>query len=394
MNVPKLRFKEFNDEWCLRTLNELYTFKNGINGDKTQFGKGIKYISVGDILNNNYITYDKIKGLIDIDDKTLHENSVEFGDILFQRSSETKKEIGMSNVYLDNKLSTFGGFVIRGKKNKDNNNNPCFINYLLRSQTVRKDIVFRGAGAQHYNIGQEDLKKVSINIPSLAEQNKISSILQLLDKKIELQTKKINDLKLFKKGLIKDIFSSELLKEINIRDIGKIVTGTTPSKENKKYWENGNVTWITPTDINYERDIFSSISTLTREGVEKGRFIPKNSILVTCIASIGKNAVIKVNGSCNQQINAIIPNENYNSNYIYYLMEYISPYLQAIAGTSATAIVNKETFERVKVKVHPLEEQKKIDCLLSHIETKIMLEDKLLHKLKQLKKGLMQNMFI
>ena len=94
-------------------------------------------------------------------------------------------------------------------KNKDNNNNPCFINYLLRSQTVRKDIVFRGAGAQHYNIGQEDLKKVSINIPSLAEQNKISSILQLLDKKIELQTKKINDLKLFKKGLLYSIFNKK-----------------------------------------------------------------------------------------------------------------------------------------------------------------------------------------
>ena len=116
--------------------------------------------------------------------------------------------------------------------------------------------------------------------------------------------------------------------------------------------------------------------------------------MVTCIASIGKNAVIKVNGSCNQQINAIIPNENYNSNYIYYLMEYISPYLQTIAGTSATAIVNKETFERVKVKVHILEEQKKIDSLLSYIETKIILEDKLLNNLKQLKKGLMQNMFV
>ena len=116
--------------------------------------------------------------------------------------------------------------------------------------------------------------------------------------------------------------------------------------------------------------------------------------MVTCIASIGKNAVIKVNGSCNQQINAIIPNNNYNSNYIYYLMEYISPYLQSIAGTSATAIVNKETFERVKVKVHTFEEQISIDKYLSLIESKILLEDKMLNKLSELKKGLMQNMFV
>ena len=116
--------------------------------------------------------------------------------------------------------------------------------------------------------------------------------------------------------------------------------------------------------------------------------------MVTCIASIGKNAVIKTDGSCNQQINAIIPNNDYNSNYIYYLMEYISPFLQSIAGTSATAIVNKETFERIKVKVHGIEEQTNIDKILSSIESKILLEDSLLNKLQQLKKGLMQNMFV
>jgi len=190
------------------------------------------------------------------------------------------------------------------------------------------------------------------------------------------------------------VFSLDSLKEIYIRDMGKIVTGTTPSKENKNYWENGEFTWVTPTDIGYERDIFKSTTLLTKNGLEKGRFVPKDSVLVTCIASIGKNAVIKVDGSCNQQINAIIPNNNYNANYIYYLMEYISPYLQSIAGTSATAIVNKETFESVKVKVHELHEQNKIDSLLSAIETKILLEDKFLNNLFQIKKGLMQNMFV
>ena len=75
-------------------------------------------------------------------------------------------------------------------------------------------------------------------------------------------------------------------------------------------------------------------------------------------------------------------------------MEYISPYLQSIAGTSATAIVNKETFERVKVKVHNIDEQMNIDKILSSIESKILLEDNLLNKLFELKKGLMQNMFV
>ena len=75
-------------------------------------------------------------------------------------------------------------------------------------------------------------------------------------------------------------------------------------------------------------------------------------------------------------------------------MEYISPYLQSIAGTSAKAIVNKETFENVKVNVHSFSEQLKIDKYLSSIESKILLEYKLLNKLFELKKGLMQNMFV
>ena len=75
-------------------------------------------------------------------------------------------------------------------------------------------------------------------------------------------------------------------------------------------------------------------------------------------------------------------------------MEYISPYLQSIAGTSATAIINKETFERVKVKVHKIEEQINIDKIISSIESKILLENNRLTLIIKLKKGLMQNMFV
>ena len=115
--VPKLRFKEFKNEWNEINFKKLLSFKNGINSDKDSYGHGIKYISVVDILNNIYITYDKIKGFVDINDKTLKENSVEYGDIVFQRSSETFNDIGQANVYLDKeKIATFGGFVIRGKK--------------------------------------------------------------------------------------------------------------------------------------------------------------------------------------------------------------------------------------------------------------------------------------
>ena len=176
--------------------------------------------------------------------------------------------------------------------------------------------------------------------------------------------------------------------------MGRIITGTTPSKDNNIYWENGNIAWITPTDITYYKDINSSSTLLTSEGLKKGRFIPKNSILITCIASIGKNAKLLVDGSCNQQINAIIPDKQYNSDYIYYLMEYMEPYFKSIAGTTATSIINKETFENIKVKIHSSEKREFIGNFLNYFENKILLEDLKLENLRKLKKGLMQNMLV
>ena len=115
-DVPNLRFKEFEGEWKELGLSELLDFKNGLNPKPNKFGKGIKFISVMDILNNAVITYDCIKASVDVTEKELSDFSVEKGDILFQRSSETLEDVGRANVYMDDKTAVFGGFVIRGKK--------------------------------------------------------------------------------------------------------------------------------------------------------------------------------------------------------------------------------------------------------------------------------------
>ena len=190
------------------------------------------------------------------------------------------------------------------------------------------------------------------------------------------------------------MFSQNITMKIMVKDLGTIITGTTPSKENNFFWDNGNIPWITPSDITYERDISNSMVRLTEDGLLNGRYLPKDSILVTCIASIGKNAVLKVGGSCNQQINAIIPNEKFNYNYIYYLMEYMSNYMKSIAGTSATSIINKNDFEKLNVNVHSITEQMKIDKILSSIETKEKLEAQYLRNIIKLKTYLLQNMFV
>ena len=200
LNVPHLRFPEFHGEWEEHGLSEYLDFKNGLNPDSKRFGKGIKFISVMDILNNPVITYDCIRASVQATDAEMSSFSVENGDILFQRSSETLEDVGRANVYIDDKVAVFGGFVIRGKKKA--NYNPLFFRYLLSSPYARKRIIPMGAGAQHFNIGQEGLSKVLLNFPSIEEQTKIASLLHLLDERISTQSKLIEKLESLIKGIV------------------------------------------------------------------------------------------------------------------------------------------------------------------------------------------------
>ena len=144
--VPKLRFPHFTTPWETTPLSRLLRFQNGVNAPAEKYGRGVKFVSVSDIIQNDYVTYDNIVGSVDIDDATLERYSVENGDMVFQRSSETVEDIGRANVYLDNRTATFGGFVIRGKKIGEYN--PYFFKCLLYSNEARRKVIRVGAGAQ------------------------------------------------------------------------------------------------------------------------------------------------------------------------------------------------------------------------------------------------------
>ena len=203
LNVPNLRFPEFQGEWEELELSELLDFKNGLNPKPDKFGKGVKFISVMDILNNAVITYDCIKASVDVMEKELSDFSVEKGDMLFQRSSETLEDVGRANVYMDDKTAVFGGFVIRGKKKGEYD--PQYFNYLLRSPFARKRIIPMGAGAQHFNIGQEGLSKVKLHFANIEEQKKIGKMLSLLDERIATQNKIIDKLQSLIKGIMAEL---------------------------------------------------------------------------------------------------------------------------------------------------------------------------------------------
>ena len=225
LNVPNLRFSEFEGEWEEHYLSDYLDFKNGLNPKPERFGKGIKFISVMDILNNAVITNDCIRASVDVSEEELLSFCVENGDILFQRSSETLEDVGRANVYMDNKPAVFGGFVIRGKKKAEYD--PLCFRYLLASPFARKKIIPMGAGAQHFNIGQEGLNKVKLHFALLDEQKKIARLLSLLDERIATQNKIIEDLQSLIKGIaqhwIKNITSRSIY--VKLGDICQITTG-------------------------------------------------------------------------------------------------------------------------------------------------------------------------
>jgi type I restriction enzyme S subunit len=147
-----------------------------------------------------------------------------------------------------------------------------------------------------------------------------------------------------------------------LNEVGEIVTGGTPPKEHKEYY-GGNMPFFKPTDLEQGINTYSSIDTLTKEGFAVARKIPANSILVTCIgATIGKTGLIRTEGACNQQINAVITYTSIISEFIYYIC--VSNYMQTciIEKASATTlpILNKNHFSEILIPLSPKEEQKRI----------------------------------
>ena len=174
-------------------------------------------------------------------------------------------------------------------------------------------------------------------------------------------------------------------------DVGEIITGKTPSTKNEKNW-NGEIQFVTPTDINDNKYQKSAQRNVTEEINIK--ILPIGTIMFTCIASIGKMAISTKRCITNQQINSIIVNKNIYNEYIYYTLLNLVPKIQASQSTTTLPIINKTEFSKFIIKLPCLEEQKKIADFLSSIDNKIEKIFDELENLKEFKKGLLQQMFV
>ena len=376
LNVPHLRFPEFHGEWEKHGLSEYLDFKNGLNPDSKRFGKGIKFISVMDILNNPVITYDCIRASVQATDAEISSFSVENGDILFQRSSETLEDVGRANVYIDDKVAVFGGFVIRGKKKA--NYNPLFFRYLLSSPYARKRIIPMGAGAQHFNIGQEGLSKVLLNFPSIEEQTKIASLLHLLDERIATQSKLIEKFESLIKGLRVSLLQIENGNIVHLGEIAQIYQPQT----------------ISSTELTEDGFLVYGANGII--GKYKQYNHKTEQICITCRGNTcGMVNYTKPMSWITGNAMVINTDEHQNKVCKRYLYHYLSAYnFNSIISGSGQPQIVRTPLEQLKVPLPTFLEQKQKATFLDKIQGKIEISNKTLDLYLQQKQYLLRLMFI
>ena len=308
MKTPKLRFIEFSGDWESKRLGDIGKIITGntpSTKDKSNYGNEYLWASPVDLGKSKVINTTKNKLSLTGFNKT---RKIPKGSILITCIGSTIGKIGMANEEMstNQQINTL-------VCNKNFNNE--FIYYALEFSFPRYMLLYITSQAIPI-INKNQFQEFIIKVPSLKEQEKIASFLSLVDEKINLQDKKVENLKNYKKGIMQKIFNRELRfkddngndypnwEEKKLGEVGKIITGNTPSKEKKEYYytydDKDKFVWVTPTDIKETKNIYNSITNLSKKGYDISRKLPKNTVLVTCIASIGKNAILKVEGSCNQ----------------------------------------------------------------------------------------------
>ena len=365
-------FCGFTEEWKKHPLTDFMSFKNGMNPNAKRFGSGTKFVSVMDILNNQYICYDNIRASVELQEGDLDTYGVNYGDIVFQRSSETLEDVGQANVYLDSKPAIFGGFVIRGKSK--GNYNPLFFRYLLVSPTARKRIIVKGAGAQHFNIGQDGLSKVVIDVPNINEQEKVGKLLQCIEERIATQNKIIEKLQSLIKGLA--------------------VALTTKEKANIAISQ----CLECHSSILQESEVLSSglCKVFGANGLVGYKDVPQmngDAILVIKDGSgVGTVSYAQGKFSVIGTLNYLTVIGNNDLRYLYFALSVFNfqPYK---TGMAIPHIYFKD-YGKAKIYCPSLAEQKRVANVLDKLESKLFVEQELLASFNQQKLYLLGKMFI
>ncbi len=178
-------------------------------------------------------------------------------------------------------------------------------------------------------------------------------------------------------------------------EVGEIITGGTPPTKDPRNYSSDDYCFVKPSDLTDEKVMMLDESEfhVSSYAYSNSRKLPKGSVLVCCIGSIGKLGILNVDATCNQQINAIIPKEGFDSRYLAYTLLASKHNLLNIANAPVVPIINKSQFSNIKIKVCPRQDQQRIVAELDCLNEMIALKQEQLKEFDKLAQSIFYDMF-
>lgn len=398
--VPKLRFPEFTGEWEERKLGEVGTTYSGLSGKtKENFGHGngqfVTYMNVF----TNPVGLPEMTEAIEIDDS---QNEVRFGDVFFTTSSETPEEVGMSSVWLENVNNTYLNSFCFGYR-PTVEFNPYYLAYMLRSSSLRDKITFLAQGISRYNISKNKMMDIEIPIPNIKEQKEIGSFFHTLDRFITRHQQKLEHLEDLKKGMLQKMFPKEGETVPEVRFPG--FTGKWERRklgdcfsERQERSADGELISVT---INDGVKKFTELDRHDNSSEDKSKYkcVEIGDIAYNTMRMWqGASGISPYKGILSPAYTVLIPEDGIDSlffSYVFKLENMLYKFQVNSQGlTSDTWNLKYNAFSGIETMVPSLEEQEKIAAYFRNFDNLITLHKHRLEHLKELKKGLLQQMFV
>lgn len=385
LNVPNLRFPEFQGEWEKCKLSDFCTFFSGgtpSSSNKDFYGGNIAFIRSGELHANStelLITQDG------------YDNSsakmVEVGDLLLAMYGATSGDIAISKIK---------GAINQAILCIRTNQNKKFIESVWNkhvSKILRKYL----QGGQG-NLSADIVKSISFSFPTLKEQEKIANLISLLDERITTQSKIIEDLKKLKSAIIDytiDSLDADFVKFGSLYETAG--EGGTPTTSNVQFYDNGNIPFIKIDDLK-QKYLTENKDFITELGLQKSSawLVPTRSILFSNGATIGEITITTYPVCTKQGILGIVPKQNIDVEFLYYFMSssYFKKAISRIVteGTMKTAYL--KDINNILCPIPTKEKQQDIAIIPSALNSKIDFEQSILKLFITQKQHLLRQMFI
>lgn len=388
--------------WKTLPLAALYDFKNGVNADRRAYGTGTPFINVLEPITYSHICDRHITGRVALSDTTISMYEVRVGDLVFNRTSEVLEEVGLAAVYLGKGCVVFGGFVIRARA-LGNAIDARFAAYALRAPKVRSQIIAMGQGAVRANIGQNNLRRVLVDVPPLAEQQAIAESLSNADALINSLEQLLTKKRQIKQGAMEELLTGKrrlpgFTKAWSREELWRLVqTPITDGPHLTPVFHETGVPFLSVNNLSGNRIDLTDLRFISEEDDQlfaKKCKPRKGDVLLGKAASVGKVAIVEDDMDFNiwSPIALIRAGEMLDPQFLYYQLQSTEATTQItlLTNSSSQGNIGMGEIEKLRISYPCVDEQKEIAMTLSDMDTNLFILEARLTKARALKEAMAQ----